>query len=241
MKKLGGIAKRALSQPDFITIVTLRTIGNFLVLLALFMTFRTFQKPVVQELKYIVDQISNKKYVLADDADVTFKKDYSRHKGKGGIVTVDNETIEVIKPIDPEYSIVIPKINANAKIVANVDTSNRAAYLEALKQGVAHAQGTANPGEGGHMFYFAHSTDNFWNITRYNAVFYLLYKLETGDEINIYYKGKRNKYKVVGNEIVDPSQVDYLTRKTNDEFVTLQTCWPLGTTFKRYLVFAKKV
>lgn len=238
-KKLTSIARRALKQPDFITIVILRTLGNFLVLLALFMTLRTFQKPVGQELRYLADQISHKQYVLADDADVTFQKDYSRHKGTGGLAGVSDSTVEIIKPVDPNYSIVIPKINANALIVPNVDTSNRLAYLDALKRGVAHAEGTANPGEGGHMFFFAHSTDNFWNVTRYNAVFYLLYKLENGDDVNIYYKGVRHKYTVVGHEIVDPSQVDFLTRKTPDELVTLQTCWPLGTTFKRYLVFAK--
>ncbi len=241
MKRLKHIAHKVRTQPEFITIVTLRTLGNFLVLLSLFMTFRTFQKPVTQEVRYLVDKISNKQYVLADDAEVVFDKDFSRHKGSGGLGNVGNQEIEVIKPIDPNYSIVIPKINANAKIVPNVNTADKAGYLEALNLGVAHADGTANPGEGGHMFYFAHSTDNFWNITRYNAIFYLLYKLEPGDDINIYFKGKRHKYSVIGHEIVDPSQVEYLTRKTDHEFITLQTCWPLGTTFKRYLVFAKPI
>lgn len=233
---------KKIRKPEFITVLIMRTLGNFLILLALFMTIRTFQKPVTQELRYLVDKYNNKRYVLAEDTDVVFKKDYSRNREAGNLDSIStNDNIEIIKPVDPKYSIVIPKINANARIVANVDTAIKENYLSALKSGVAHADGTANPGEGGHMFYFAHSTDNFWNVTQYNAIFYLLYKLEPGDDINIYYKGVRHKYKVTGHEIIDPSQVDYLTRKSNTEFVTLQTCWPLGTTFKRYLVFAQPI
>jgi len=56
--------------------------------------------------------------------------------------------------------------------------------------------------------------------------------------VNIFYKGQRFVYKVIDKKIVDPEQVEYLTRKTNKEFLTLQTCWPPGTTLKRLLVFA---
>ena len=88
---------------------------------------------------------------------------------------------------------------------------------------------------------FAHSTDYIWNVGTYNAVFYLLYKLEKGDEINIFYKGQRYVYKVTDKEVVDPTEVEYLTRKTDREFLTLQTCWPPGTTLKRQLIFAERV
>ncbi|PJC82271.1 hypothetical protein CO007_00285, partial [Candidatus Roizmanbacteria bacterium CG_4_8_14_3_um_filter_36_10] len=92
-----------------------------------------------------------------------------------------------------------------------------------------------------HIFLFAHSTDYFWNVGNYNAVFYLLNKLEKNEEVNLFYQGTRYVYRVIGKEIVDPSQVQYLTRKTNREFLTLQTCWPPGTTLKRLLVFAVRV
>jgi Sortase (surface protein transpeptidase) len=59
--------------------------------------------------------------------------------------------------------------------------------------------------------------------------------------VNIFYKGQRFVYKVIGKKIVDPKQVEYLTRKSNKEFLTLQTCWPPGTTLKRLLVFATRV
>ena len=147
----------------------------------------------------------------------------------------------MLVPADPEFSIVIPKIGANAKVLPNVDPADDKVYLDALKQGVAHASGTAFPGEEGHIFLFAHSTDYVWNVSTYNAIFYLLNKLEANDEINIFYKGRRHVYKVIKKEIIDPTQVEYLTRKTNKEFLTLQTCWPPGTTLQRMLVYAVPV
>ena len=134
-----------------------------------------------------------------------------------------------------------PAIGANAKIVANVNSADSTDYLAALKKGVAHAAGSAYPGENGHIFLFAHSTDYFWNVGNYNAVFYLLYKVKQNDEVNLFYKDRRYTYKVTGSKIVDPSEVEYLTRKSPDELVTLQTCWPPGTTLKRLLIFAKRV
>ncbi len=131
--------------------------------------------------------------------------------------------------------------DANANILPDIDPSNRKEYLDALKKGVAHTRGTAYPGEDGHIFLFAHSTDNFWNVSNFNAVFYLLYKLEKGDEVNVYFKGKRYKYAVEDKKVVFPTDIEYLTRKTDSEFLTLQTCWPPGTTLQRLLVFAKPV
>jgi len=150
------------------------------------------------------------------------------------------KTVEVLVPQDTDYGIVIPKIGANAKIIANVNSATESDYLKALQQGVAHAAGTAYPGESGHIFLFAHSTDYIWNVGSYNAVFYLLYKLELGDEIDLFYQGQRYVYRVTDKTIVNPSEVEYLTRKTNEELLTLQTCWPPGTTLQRLLVFAKR-
>jgi LPXTG-site transpeptidase (sortase) family protein len=228
-------------HPDFIKIVILRTIGNFLILMSIFIMIRTFQKPVMEEARFLLDSYNKRHYALSEDTqNLVFNKNYKLDKKTGTYINIlDKSTIQIIRPVDPQYSIVIPKINANAKVIPNVDTSDRVEYLNALQKGVAHAEGTANPGEGGHMFYFAHSTDNFWNVTLYNAVFYLLYKLERGDEVDIYYKGVRYKYIVTGYTIVNPNEVKYLTKKTRSDYVTLQTCWPLGTTWKRYLVFAK--
>lgn len=142
-------------------------------------------------------------------------------------------------PSNTTFSIVIPKIDAKAVILANVDTSNEREYMEALKKGVAHAKGTCFPGMDCWMYLFAHSTNSPLSVSRYNAVFYLLRKLEKGDPIIIYFYGKKILYEVTGKEIVSPSDTRYITKKGGEELLVLQTCDPPGTTINRLLVFAK--
>lgn len=143
-----------------------------------------------------------------------------------------------VEPVNTEFSIVIPKIGASAPIVANVDPNNKDIYLSALKKGVAHALGTSFPGKVGNTFLFAHSTDAFYNVGRYNAVFYLLGKLSEGDEIDIYYKGALYKYSVADIKIVEAKDVTYLGNFGEGNTLTLQTCYPPGTTLKRLVVVA---
>lgn len=224
---------------EYLRILVLRTIGNFLILSSLFMIGKTFYNPVKEEIRYFADNIIHKKYVVAQKKTPLLQP---QNQNKGFLAKALNfNQVEALVPEDPNFGIIIPKIGANAKIIPNVDASNESIYLDALQKGVAHVLGTAFPGEGGHIFLFAHSTDYFWNVGTYNAIFYLLYKLETNDEVDLFYKGQRFVYRVVDRKIVDPSEVVYLTRKTNKEFLTLQTCWPPGTTLKRLLVFAVRV
>jgi sortase A len=199
-----------------------------------------FYKPILEEVKYFANQITHKTYITVEEEnDTKFK--IEKGSGQSGILSgiLNGKNVEVLVPVDPNFSIVIPKLGANANVIPNVNVADKNQYLDALKKGVAHAEGTKFPGERGHIYMFAHSTNTFSNVSRYNAVFYLLYKLEIDDEIDVYYKGVRYKYRVTGKEIVDPSQTQYLTRKTDTEFLTLQTCWPPGTIAKRMLIFAE--
>lgn len=242
MKKLSHHLQK-LRTSEYLKILTLRTIGNLLLFSSIFIIGKTFYQPIGEELRYFIDNAIQKKYKVVDSSvnNQTLKLSLDE-RPKGALAKLLNvKAVEFMIPEDPNFSIVIPKIGANAKIIPNVNAGDEKLYLEALKKGVAHAEGTAFPGEGGHIFLFAHSTDYFWNVGNYNAVFYLLYKLEKGDEVNLFYQGKRSIYKIVEKRVVDPSQVEYLVRKSNKEFITLQTCWPPGTTLKRLLVFAVRV
>ena len=114
-------------------------------------------------------------------------------------------------------------------------------FLPILQKGVAHARGTVFPGMKGNIYLFAHSTDNFWDVGRYNAVFYLLKDLTKGDEVVIFYQNHRYEYVVTGSKIVNPSDVSYLvdSQKLDRQQLILQTCWPPGTALQRLLVFAQ--
>lgn len=222
----------------------MRIAGNFLILFSLYMLSWVFLKPTLEELKYAYNNVLGRSYVVVDDLDLEPKIQMpSKQKTSptAGLLSgiLARNTVEPLIPKDPYFSILIPKIGANENVIAEVDPGNEEEYLFALQNGVAHAAGSAFPGQNQHVYLFAHSTNTFTNVSRYNALFYLLYKLENGDEVNVYYEGVRHIYTVTGKTIVDPSEVSYLTRATESEFLTLQTCWPPGTTAQRLLIFAE--
>ncbi len=135
--------------------------------------------------------------------------------------------------------ITIPAVFVDEPVIYNVDPNNTAAYTAALKIGIAHASGTSFPGGGGLGYYFAHSSTPAF-VAQYNAVFYLLGKLNTGDEIFIWHEGQQHDYRVTSKEITSPTDVSFLKRSYSGETIVLQTCWPPGTSAERLLVFAAK-
>lgn len=143
-------------------------------------------------------------------------------------------------PVDSQFSIIIPKINANTKVIRNVNPYEPKEYQEALTQGVAHASGTATPDQNGNVFIFAHSATNWYQANDYNAVFYLLNKLEAGDSIIVYFNNIPYNYSVDEIKFVKPTEVSYLSTNLNTNQLTLMTCWPPGTTLKRLIVEATK-
>lgn len=143
-----------------------------------------------------------------------------------------------IIPESTDFGIVIPKINANAPIFANIDPFKENEFLPILKKGIAHAKSTSFPGHGDNIYLFAHSASGILEIQQYNAIFYLIDKLEKDDQIVIYYKEKLYYYYVFEKKIVSPEAIKYL-EETEEEILTLQTCYPPGTTLKRLVVRAK--
>jgi len=195
-------------------------VGTILLGLAVIGIFLTFGQVAGYEIKY-----ETKKGISNMFGKTELSKDIPQEK---------------ILPPNMDFSIVIPKLEASAPVVAGVDPYNEKEFLSALKKGVAHAKGTAYPGSEGNVYIFAHSTDAFYNVGRYNAVFYLIGKLEKGDEIDIYYKGQLYSYEVFDKKVVPPSAIGYLNNVKGEERLTLQTCYPPGTTINRLIVLARR-
>jgi sortase A len=200
--------------------VILNLLGNILILLSFLFLFFTFGPATTEEIKYQTRQVLNIEYSV--DA---------KPEGK----------VKNLTPPNKDFSIVIPKIGAVAPVVANVDPVNPENYLSALRRGVAHAANTAMPGGFGNTYIFAHSTDSFYNVGAYNAVFYLLGKLTEGDKIYLYYEGEEYVYIVSDKRVVSPEDVKYLGKQGNWNTLTLQTCYPPGTTLKRLVVIANQI
>ncbi len=150
----------------------------------------------------------------------------------------DTKSVSLIPP-NYDFSIVIPKIDVSAPVFSNTDPFNEKEFRKVLKEGVAHAKGTAMPGEAGNSFIFAHSTNIFENVNKYNAIFYLIGKLENNDKIYVFYKNQRFTYVVYDKKVVSSDSLQYLQPLIKDgRTLTLSTCYPPGTTWKRLIVLA---
>lgn len=214
----------------------LRSIGNFLFLFAIFGVIATFGPALYYEVQFRVIQVRGVHFSVSD----TFATKGQEAKNPSFADLMTGAKEQTIVPPDSEFSIVIPKIGAAAKIYPNVDPSDEKNFLPVLLKGVAHAAGSVFPGLSGNVYLFAHSSDNFWDAGRYNAVFYLLKDLKEGDEVVVFYQGQRYNYFVTGSKIVDSSDVSLITNaKLGNEQLILQTCWPPGTAWKRLMVFAR--
>ena len=203
----------------------LTKLGLFFIALAFVGVSLTFYPVVFKELNY---------YFLKP-----YKKDIVIASRSGFKTTLSGK--DVMVAADDEFSILVPKIDANSKIIPDVDPYDSKVYQVALTKGVAHAKGTVYPGEIGNSFYFAHSSDNFYNANRYNSVFYLLNKLENGDSFFLVYKGNIFEYKVTEKKIAPPESINYLKAETKEKTATLMTCWPAGTTISRLVIVGKMV
>ena len=226
----------------------LRTIGNFLILFTVFGFFATFGPAVYYEISYRIEQARGVRYVVAQEQPSELARILEKYRNSGQQEQGPNvlgdilskTTEKILVPPDINFSVVIPKIGAAERIQENVDPSNESEYLDVLRHSIAHAKGTSFPGMGSTTYLFAHSADNFWNVGRYNAVFYLLKELNKDDDIFVFFQGKRYNYKVYDKQIIDPSQTSVIAANQGEgEKVILQTCWPPGTSWKRLLVFAK--
>jgi sortase A len=143
----------------------------------------------------------------------------------------------VIEPISSQFGIVVEKLGINAPVVKDVPVIDKTAYLESLKQGVAHASFSGYPdGENSNVYLFAHSSNNFWELGKYSSVFNLIYKLNPGDQINIFYKDKRYLYAVDNKILINDFKVDETVYESIGPTLTLQTCYPTGTSLYRLIV-----
>jgi sortase A len=179
--------------------------------------------------------------VIREEIKFVFPEKESSYKISEQQAKIKNKEDEEIFPVNEEFGLIIPKIKANERIIKNVNPFDENEYQKALKKGIAHAKETGLPGEDNNIFLFAHSSGNFYQNNRLNTVFLLLNKLEKNDQIIVFFEGEIFEYQVFGKKIVDEKQIEYMNSSSDQETITLMTCWPLGTSYKRLLVFGKKL
>lgn len=136
----------------------------------------------------------------------------------------------------------IPELGIDAPVV-EPSARNESAFQQALANGVAHFPGTAMPGQIGNAYFIGHSSDYLWSPGSYKDVFAKLMSVRIGAEIEVTNaSGTPFLYVVTGTKVVSPKDVSVLSQGDGAEkLLTLQTSYPLGTAFKRFIVTAELV
>jgi sortase (surface protein transpeptidase) len=91
------------------------------------------------------------------------------------------------------------------------------------------------------VYLFAHSSNNFWELGKYSSVFNLTYKLNIKDQINLFYEGRRYIYEIENKLLVNDFKVDETAYEYLGPTLTLQTCYPTGTSLYRLIIRATLV
>ncbi len=223
-----------MNKPQLSKFIILRTLANALILGSLTFLSISLYPLLKNEFLYYYRHFRGVKYTLEQPAEP------QPHPPLPSTLEPKPEPLTIV-PASTDFGIVIEKLGVNAPIVADVDTSSHEAYMEAMRHGVAHAKDTAKPDQIGNVYLFAHSTLNFWEYGPYAAVFTTLHQLVPGDRIVIFYQGKRYDYLVDEKEIVPGFDTTPLGRASSRRILTLQTCDPPGTTWRRLIIIAELV
>ncbi len=132
------------------------------------------------------------------------------------------------------YKISIPKIGIQDAEVSAVDTD--------LLKHLVNYGGTAVPPDNGNAVVFGHSTlPQLYEKGNYKTIFTHLYKLTVGDEIIVTVGNVTYKYRIENIIVVDPDNTSVLEQSFDDSYITLITCTPPGTIWKRLAIKARLV
>ncbi len=166
-----------------------------------------------------------------------------------------DSTPNSITALDPTLTIathdtpylMIPKLNVEVPVVFGSAT-DVASMNVAMGNGVANFSvpgASAKPGEIGNFVISGHSAGNVYQNTNYKFIFSGLPRMTEGDLIYMDYNGTRYAYKMIGHTIVDPKDVASLVRiaqaNPDKPIITLLTCYPLGTSRQRYIIYAEQI
>jgi sortase A len=130
------------------------------------------------------------------------------------------------------YSISIPKLTINNAYVSTLDTN--------VDMHLVHFPGTAMPPSKGNAAIFGHSTlPQLFNPTNYKTIFAKAHTLAVDDMIEVAINNSVYKYRIINISVVDADDTSYLTQEYNDSYLTIITCTPPGTTWKRLIIKSK--
>ncbi len=143
-----------------------------------------------------------------------------------------------------KFELFIDKIKVQSPLVWSKSDAAED-MLEDLKTGVTIYPKTGVPGQRGNAVISGHSSNYVWIKGDFNYIFKDLNELVEGDEIIIRVTQKNGqvfnyKYIVREKDVVEADNVK-IFREEDTAYITLVTCWPLGTNWKRLIVKAELI
>jgi len=142
-----------------------------------------------------------------------------------------NYTPTISKPTVTKYSLSIPKLGIENAEVTTIDND--------LKRHLVNYAGTAVPPEKGNAVIYGHSTlPQLFNPKDYKTIFATLHTIRINDTILATVNDITYTYRVNKITIVEPDNTSVLAQDFDNSYLTLVTCTPPGTTWKRLVVRA---
>ncbi|HRN96371.1 MAG TPA: sortase [Candidatus Levybacteria bacterium] len=176
--------------------------------------------------KYLIGRSSNIRSLI-DQGISRLQFDYKDARNWYPQVHAEEKTVEKVN----NYLLSIPTLGIDN---ANVSTNN---YN--LSETLVHYYGPANPLDHGTSVIFGHSTLPQWfNPTNYEAIFATLHTIQIGDELIVTVNGEQHTYEIFATTITTPDDVNIFSQSYDNSYITLVTCTPPGTIWKRLIVRA---
>lgn len=131
-----------------------------------------------------------------------------------------------------EYLLSIPKLNIKeAKVIVGGEN---------LKKSLIQYAPKSLPGKDGNVVIFGHSTlPQLYNSKDFKTIFTYLPSLKEGDKIYIAMQDLNYEYEIYEMFVVNPEDISVLNQLNDASYLTLITCVPPGTYWKRLVVRAK--
>jgi sortase A len=130
-------------------------------------------------------------------------------------------------PANSGNQLIVPSMGFDQPIFDGPD-------IRTLNKGVWRRPNTSTPDKGGNTVIVGHR----FTYTNPRGAFYYLNKISVGDEIGIFWQGKKYIYKVSSVSQVSPTQLSVEANTPNPE-LTLYTCTPLWLPKDRLVIVAQ--
>lgn len=127
--------------------------------------------------------------------------------------------------------LIISRLKLQAPIIESIEE-------EKLEEAVGHVPGTALPWDDGNTVIIGENFMAQWNS---KILFSLLHLTKTGDDVVVEQGDRRFRYQVREKKVVQAEDIYDYIGPTETSQLTLITCYPPGTQWKRLVVFADKI